>query len=47
MNIGDDLLWLSLRCCSLYFEWNLPLLLYFFNQKLLYLPIINFIIFQI
>ena len=45
MNIGDDLNLLSLRCCCLYFKWNLPLLLYFlFGQKLLYLPIINFII---
>ena len=26
MNIGDDLHWLSLRCCCLYFKRNLPLL---------------------
>ena len=30
MNIGDNLHWLSLRCCCLYFEWNLPLLLCLF-----------------
>ena len=35
MNIGDDLHWLSLRCCCLYFKWHLPLLLCFFCQKLL------------
>ena len=30
MNIADDLHWLSLRCCCLYFKPNLPLLLFFF-----------------
>ena len=33
MNIGDDLHLLSLRCCCLYFKWNLPLLLWFFLVK--------------
>ena len=44
MNIGDDLHLLSLTCCCLYFKWNLLLLLCFFGQKLLYLPIINLVI---
>ena len=45
MNIGDNLHLLSLRCCCLYFKRNLPqLLCFFFGQKLLYLPIINFVI---
>ena len=33
MNIGDDLHWLSLRCCCLYFKPNLPLLVWFFFIK--------------
>ena len=37
MNIGDNLHWLSLRCCCLYFEWNLPLLLCFFLSKVIVL----------
>ena len=44
MNIGENLHLLSLRCCCLYFKRNLPQLLCFFGQKLLYLPIINFVI---
>ena len=37
MNIGDDLHWLSLRCCCLYFKRNLPLLQCFFLSKVIVL----------